>query len=467
MTNPAVSANPNFGMEQYSAYDPSLANEGSGGSPLTGWVASVAVGMFAALIWGVVASFTGGIGQAFAWVIGAIVGLIAGLIARNSSLKFGLATAGGAFLCIIFGRIVSAWVITIAVSSMSVFQGLGTYLIPDTGVTVGVTEDMSNSGEFQGDEKTLADMKVDAFFSNQSLDEMDGYDDIDADVELEVDRKVRAAFGKMTDEERGAVLDRVRKDYPDWMEEDWHLEAVIDSMVSNDEIEDADLLAHAKSRLANLDGGYDEDYFQNTTQMDMVTRDVKLDELAKKKYASMEPEQREQAIADARANHLSWTPNRDEYLAKLSEMYDAGDIPEEYRDLAKSIINLELSYEYDETDETEVDYADENKLQAIVNEELLKLSRDEIDELVVATRKKFPYWSPENDLDTIVGLTSGLDETIASFESDGTFWSSLQTRFKTLDYVWLALGTISAFVIANLLGRKDTTDEELNSAAHA
>ena len=476
LTNPAVSASQysDPAMGQFNAYDPSFANEGSsGGSPVGAWFVSVGVGLFVALIWGVIASFTGVVGQAFAWVIGAIVGLIAGLIARNSSLKFCLATTAGALLCILFGRIVSAWVITIAVSSMSVFQGLGTYLIPDTGVTVGVTEDMSIGGEFEGDEKALADMKVDAFFSNQMINEMDGYDDIDFEVEVDVDRKVRAAVGKMTDEERDAVLKRVRQDYPGWMEEDWHLEAVIDSMVANDEIEDEDLLTHAKSRLSNLDGGYDEVYYENTTQMEMMTRGEKLEELAMKKYATMTPQERQKAIADARANHPSWTPRRDEYLAMMSKMYDADTIPAEYRDHAKSTISLELSYDYDETMLEESDLesdgylTDENALQAVVNKELLKLNQDEIDAIVEVAREKYPYWTPEDDIEAIVGLASGIDETIAGFESDGTFWSSLKTRFKSLDYVWLLLGMISAFVIAKLLGQSNTTDEEMNSAAHA
>ena len=67
--------------------------------------------MFLALIWGVIASFFGTGAQVFAWAIGAIVGCVAGLIARNPSLKFCFATTLGALLCMLFGRLVSAWVI--------------------------------------------------------------------------------------------------------------------------------------------------------------------------------------------------------------------------------------------------------------------------------------------------------------------------------------------------------------------
>lgn len=476
LVNPAIDAK-GYAFEspdEYFAYAPEIADrKPTRGSSIGGWVVAVLVGLFVATIWGMIASFTGVIGQAFAIAVGAIVGLIAGLIARNRSLKFCLASSAAALLCMLFGRVVSAWVIMMAVSSMGVFQDLGTYLIPDTAVTIGVAEDMSKDGKFQGDEKTLADMKVEAFFSNQTVEQMDGYDDIDFEVELDVDRKIRAEVGKMTEEEQKAVLQRVRKDYPDWMEESWHLEAIVDAMVKQDEIEDEELLAHAKSKLANLDGSYDGTYYQETSQSERDRREVELEELATKRYSEMTPEQRELAIKEARAGHPAWTPRRDEYLAMLSKMYDADEIPAAHRELAKSTISLELDYDFDDTNLNEFEVEElgevdpEIALQTIVNKELLKLERDEIDALIVATQEKHPYWIPENDLGAVFGFSGGLDGIIASFESDGTFLSSLKTRFRPLDYLWLALGAISAFVITKLLGREGESEETVASLTGA
>ena len=467
LVNPAIDAKGYavHSPDDYFTYAPEVVgHKKSRGSSVGGLIAAACVGLFCAIIWGVIAAFTGVVGQAFAIAIGVVVGLLAGSLARNPSLKYGLASSAVALLCLLFGRVVSAWVIMMAVSSMGVFQDLGSYLIPDTGVSIGVAEDMSKAGEFQGDEQLLADMKVEAFFSNQTVEQMDGYDDIDFEVELVVDRKIRAAVGKMTDEERKAVLDRVRKDHPDWMEEEWHLDAIVDAMVKQDEIEDEDLLAHAKSKMANLDGSYDGTYYQETSLSDRELREVELEELAKKEYSKMTPEQRQQAIKEAREDHLAWTPRHDDYLAMLSKMYDAGEIPQEYREQAKSTINLELDYDFDETDldDFEVeDVAPEVALQKIVNAELLKLEQDEIDALIVATQEKHPVWIPENDLGSVFGFDAGLDGIIASFESDGTFWSSLQTRFKPLDYLWLALGVLSAFMITRLFGRNDDESEPL------
>lgn len=468
LVNPAIDADGYAAQssEDYFAYAPVVANrKPTRGSSIGGWLTAVFIGLFVATIWGVIASFMGVVGQALAIAVAAIVGLIAVLIARNSSLKFCFASSAAALLCMLFGRVVSAWVIMMAVSLNGVFQDLGAYLVPDTGVTIGVAEDMSEAGKFEGDAKALADMKVEAFFSNKTVEQMDGYDDIDFEVELNVDRKIRAEVGAMTDQQRQAVLSRVRRDHPDWMEEAWYLDAIIDSMVKQDEIEDEDLLAHAKSKLANLDGSYDGTYYQGSSVTERENREVELDELATEKYSKMTPQQREQVIKEARLGHLSWTPRRDDYLAMLSKMYDADKIPAEHRELAKSTIRLELDYDFDETNpgdfEVEVEVeevAQEIELQAIVNAELLKLEQDEIDAVVGAAQEKHPYWIREDDIGAVFGFNGGLDGIVASFESDGTFWSSLQTRFKSLDYLWLALGALSAFVITKLLGREGESE---------
>ena len=429
------------------------------GKSIGGWFAAVAVGMFVALICGVIAAYTGVVGQVLAWGVGALVGLIAGLVARSPTFRYCLATTLGALLCMLFGRLVSAWVIMLTVSMMSSLQGLGTYLIPDTGVSIGVTEDMSAQGEFAGDEKLLADMKVEAFFDNKTIYEMDGYDDIEYEVEVEVDRKVRNFVRKMTDEEKIAVLKRVRKDHPEWLEKSWYFNAIVDSMVNNDEIEDEDLLAHAKSVLAKIDGDSNAEYYKNTTQSEMSNREKELRKLVLKKYAEMDQDQLETAVREARLNHLSWTPLRHEYLAMLDTMYESDDIPKEYRKLAKSTINLELEFEYDESydeedpEREEQRRIEENELHAVVNEKLMKLDQQEIDDLVAATSEKYPFWTPDTELGALEDFAGGVDDWVSGFESDGTFWSSLKTRFKFLDFVFIALGMISAFAIAFTLGQ--------------
>ena len=145
----------------------------------------------------------------------------------------------------------------IAVSGMSSIQQFGNSFIPDTGVTIGVMEEMVNNGELEAEEKDVAEMKVEAFFSNQEIHAIDGYDVTSDEAELELDRKVRAAVKEMTDEQKQAMLEKVRTEHPEWMEHDWHFEAVVDSMIQANEIEDAGLLEHAHSKMAAIEGDYD------------------------------------------------------------------------------------------------------------------------------------------------------------------------------------------------------------------
>jgi len=439
----------------------------SSGKSVGAWVAAVAIGMFLALIWGVIASFTGAFGQVFAWAIGAIVGLIAGLIARSPSIPFCLATAGGALLCMLFGRVVSAWVIMMAVSAMASFN---TFLMPDTGVTIGVMEDMNANGEFEGDEKALADMRVEAYFTNKDIYEVGGYDEIEYEVEVALDQKVRRVVKEMSKGERRAILKKVRESHPEWMEETWYFNAILDSMVEAGEIEDEGLLAHANVVLAQIDGESDEDYYQDTPQRQLTKRDEELRKLVMKRFAEMDVDQRAEAIRNARINHPVWTPVHHEFLAMLDTMYAAGDIPAEQKKRAQSEIKLNLKLEYDDIDTNDIyenlededyDYEKEaekerkeaNELQALVNTELMKRSQDEIDQLVDSTCEKYPKWKPTSGLALLDDLSEGVDEAIAKFDSDGTFWGSLKTRFRTLDFVWLLLGMLSAFAIAFTLGQ--------------
>ena len=463
--NPAIAspyAKPVAGAAK--EYDPSLGvpvkiTEPTTGRSVGAWIAAVGVGMFFALIWGVVASFTGVGGQVFAWAIGAIVGCIAGLIAKNPSIPFCLATTAGALLAMLFGRLVSAWVIMLAVSGMNSIQQFGSYFIKDTGVTIGVMEEMVANGELKGEEKEVAEMKVEAFFSNQEIHAIDEYDNVSDEAEFELDRKVREAVKEMTDEQKQAMLKKVRNEHPEWMEHEWHFEVVLDSMIESKEIEDAGLLDHAYSKMAAIEGDYDEEYFKNTTEQQMDEREEKLREMVMKKYVAMDDQEKLDAIKQARLNHLKWAPVYHEYLAMLDAMYATDDIPDELKETAKSTINLDLKQNYDDAYDFGEDFDFEkieemkHKLIAVVNKELLKLEQDEVDKMVAAAQDKYPYWKPFDAFEGLDEFTDGLDDTIASFESDGTFWSSLKTRFKMLDFVWLTLGMISAFAIVFTLGQ--------------
>jgi hypothetical protein len=460
-----------------SGYDPAYQHEysqksskPSSGKSVGAWFAAVAIGMFLALIWGVIAAYTGPVGQVFAWAIGAIVGLVAGLIARSRSVPFCLATTGGALLCMLFGRFVSAWVIMLTVSAMATFN---TFLIPDSGITIGVMEEMNAKGELEGEEKALADMRVEAFFGNKSVYEVPEYDLIDHEVEVSLDKKVRKVLKDMSREEKQALLKKVREDHPGWMEADWYKEAILDSMVETGEIEDEGLLAHAQSKLAAIDGEYDQDYYQDTPQRKMTQREEELDKLITKRFGEMDSEERKEAIRNARINHPVWTPVFHEYLAKLDAMYASGEIPKELKKRAKSIIKLNLELEYDDIygdydPDAEYDYEKEEResqqLQKLVNTELMKLSQDDIDALVESTTTKYPDWQPTTGDVALNDLSNELDNAIDSFESDGTFWSSLKTRFKLLDFVWLSLGMLSAFAIAFTLGRPVESNKGKNLA---
>ena len=236
----------------------------------------------------------------------------------------------------------------ISVSFMTTAQDFGSYLIPDTGVSIGVMEQMNADGELDAEESKVADLKVEAFFSNKSIYDVDDYDEVDDEVELELDKKVRTVIGEMSDDERTATLDRVRREHPEWMEHAWYALAILDSMMEADEISDEDLRTHAEVKLKPLDGEYDQDYYHDTAPGEIADREEKLTKLIQDRYDAMDSEQRKTAIRNARLNHLAWTPFRHEFLAMLDVMNESGDIPKELKPYAMSAINLELRMSFDD-----------------------------------------------------------------------------------------------------------------------
>lgn len=458
LVNPAIAkphAPPSLGKHE--AYDashfstPGPTTAGSVGA----LVAAVVVGLFCAVVWGVIASFFGDWAQVFAWAIGALVGCIAGLIARNPSVRFCLATTLGALLCMLFGRVVSAWVIMFSVSAMS---AVGGFLVPDTGVTIGVMEQLTTNGEFEGSEKEYAEMKIETFFANKDIYEADGYDEVISDTEIAVDQRVREAVREMTPEEKQELLAKVRLDHPGWIEEYWHKQAVLDSLVQADKIENEDLRVLADVTLAKLDGESNSQYYANNPLSEINERELQLDEMVTEAFAAMNRKQKTEAFQNARKNHLSWTPVQHEYLAMLDRMLEDEEIPKELKSIAESEINLQLKATYDDTfgdlDQGPEDHVKSKRaLAELVNERLLAMDQVEVNDLIAETKTKYPNWRPGNEIDIMAGLSEGLDDTIASFGSDGTFWGSLKTRFRTMDYVWITLGMISAYAIAFTLGQ--------------
>jgi hypothetical protein len=319
-------------------------------------------------------------------------------------------------------------------------------------------EQLIAEGEFDGSEKEYAEMKIETFFSNQDIYDADGYDEVMSDTEIAVDQKVRTAVSKMPAEEKQKLLEKVRLDHPGWIEEPWHKKAVLDSLVQADKIENADLREQANVTLAKLDGNYDSKYYEDNRLAEINERELQLDEMVTKAFAEMTPKQRSETFKNARKNHLSWTPVQHEYLAMLDRMLEDEEIPKELKSIAKSEINLQLKMTYDDAfedfdEDPEGVTKSQKALAELVNKRLLSLEQQELDDLIAETKSKYPNWKPASEIDIMAGISAGLDDTIASFGSDGTFWGSLKTRFRVMDYIWISLGMISAYAIVFTLGQ--------------
>lgn len=453
-------------LDTTSYYDPG-ANTKNRSGPSTGaawggWFAGVGIGMFLAILWGVIATLAiGPAGQVLAWAIGAVVGCVAGLIARNRSILFCTSTMFGGLLCILFGKLIAALVAMIAVNSISMVQGIGASFTPDSGVSVGLMEQMALEGEFEGDNKKYADMKVKSYFSNTEVYESEGYADLNDSCEIEVDMQVQRRLSDLTPEEKTALREQVRIDHPEWIENDYHFDAVLDLLVANKEIENEVLLGEAQAELKTLPQRSSDNFFGVMPDRNLSPE---LKTLVGEKYANTSEQQLDDAVRECMRRHPGWIPKRVEFLVVLQQELDAGTIPEPLVQTAKSITDVELrgiydadSFENFDEESIEADNANAMQLQKIVSEKIVDTSQEQIDMMVATAQKQYPTLAAMNqEIDLMDDFTGQLDEAVDWFGTDGTFSNAFATRFSILDSLWITLGLISAFAIAFALGRPRT-----------
>lgn len=432
------------------------------------WLAACAATVVAAVIWGLIAPFIGLPGAVMAWGVAGIFGVIAGLIARTSSITFCLAACGGALLCLLVGKLISAGVVMASIGLIDTAASFGNMFIPETGVTMGALEDLVSEGTLTQEQQALAEKRTRAFFQNQGSADLFGINgETDSNVYLELNNKIRERVGSMSAAEKTVILERSRDRYPGWIEEPGMRIAIINHLVVKGLIEDQDLLRHADATMLTAMGEYPEDYYSRLPANKQEKLDPELGALVSETFRSMDAQQLEEAIRNCMKDNPQWTPRRHEFLAALDRMQNEETIPEHLVETATNTILAEMDNDYsvypgyDEQmseAEYELEFEKQNKLdkelRILVNKERNKLGQDDLDALVKQAKAGHPNWKTETEMTDIFDLfDDGLNEAKASFGSDGTFGSSLASRFKFMDTIWFALGLASCFAIVFTLGK--------------
>lgn len=441
---------------------PAAAADVSLGRSVGGLFAAAGVAFVAMIVWLIIAGVTGYELGVLAWGMGGVIGLAAGLIARNPSPVYCGSVAGLALLSVVGAKIVMAGMLMLAGMTMNFAANMAGQFDPEVNKTYHAALDQQLAdGTLTGDEKAFAEDQINQFFDGN-------YDGELTEEQYEVGEalkeKVHAEVAELDDAGREALLVAARRRHPEWIEDNNHYLAVVDDMVAGGRLE-GELADQGRFATSSLDGKYDSEYTMNLAPAERSRRDEAVRKAATAELAALDTAARDAKVREAMARHPAWNPYPDATLAMISRMQSEGGFDAAMSDVAARRIRDEMDQEWGETDfelpdGEEIDYEarqEENRsMQAVVNEQLRELDAEARRELIAEARTDHPNWIPasasaEERLEAMKAvLTDGEDINL-----DGTFIGGLKAVCSPLDALWLILCGSTAFTVARKQGTPD------------
>ena len=436
-------------------------------------VAGLVAGVFT-VIWVVLALATEREFGILAWGMGALVGLVAGVIAKNPAVWFCAAAAGLAALSIVAAKGIMAGAILLAAYGMDWaadpfgMAGMGEEwaMMQDPALAArnnAVMDQMLVDGAFDGDVRTVAQSQVAMAFND---DDSDVYTDaVDALGEeftpayQELTEAVTARREAMSEAEIDAALAAARERHPAWIEDHTLYVAGVDRLLNASKLPD-DLAAHAKATVTpQLVGGdaYEEHqaYYDGITPRQQRERTRELAVVTMAEVRPLADAARAELIDDTMRRHPAWTPDHELYLAVLDRMVQDGTLPADLTGPAAAEIasNMENDYDaYGDTADWEAIAEQQQKLAATVTPRIIEMDADERAAAVAAAKERHPDWGNAD----LLGLGGELDEFRDQLDQElggsRTFLAALKSTLQPIDALWFVLAVASAFGAAKKRG---------------
>ncbi|MEM7457135.1 MAG: hypothetical protein AAF456_22525, partial [Planctomycetota bacterium] len=416
----------------------------SAGQTALGLFAAAGVGLIATVVW-VLLWIVSGYQLGFvAWASGAMIGIVAGLIARNPSPLFCLAAAGIAFFSFLFSKLAMALVLMAGFGMLNFIDEFGDWSSDDQQVTYALQDEMVEEGVFPLAEQQLAERECFSYFQDNYM--IYEYDEAVWDSLTD---RVLARQETLSRQEKNELLQRTREKYPQWFEHDYNYYAMLNLMVEDGEIADQNLFDHARAEVENLDPELIIAYYEQVGFEEQERRDRELRRMAGQKFAILSDDEKDAAVLAIVGLHPDTIQNLDEFVAVLNQMVNDNAFDNELKSYAAAELRWQIADEWD----TEFDTAGvqvERKVYIQVNRHLLTLDRQTRRELMRSCKLAHPAWNGGHQFAGGGGGNVGMAERETG--TDGTFGSSFAAVCSLLDILWLILGCATAFGMARQMG---------------
>ena len=436
---------------------PNVASGKSKAASLGGLAAAAAVAVVATVVWLIIAAVTGRELGVLAWGIGGLIGLIAGLIARNPSPAYCGGVAAIALMSVVGAKLIMAIAVMFAGRALGFTAELGQQFDPEINKSVRAQMDQDLAdGNLTDDEAAYAKTQISEFFGGEYEDGELTETQSEAGEALE--ERIRQSVQDMSQVDRETLVSAARERHPEWIEDRNHYLAVMDSMVEAGEIEES-LVPTATASISPMNGEYDSEYSRNISPNERERLNDQLEKLVTTKMASLTMDQRDEAVRQSMRRHPTWNPYPDAMIATVDEMLDAGQLDGQNAETARRWVALTMDNgeDWDEDESDDFDYEEyserQKEVQRIASPRVAELDSPGRQKIIDEAKTRHPQWVPQSA--TPAERMEAMKRRLTDGEDidlDGTFVGALKTVCSPIDALWLFLCGTTAFTTARQKG---------------
>ncbi len=438
------------------------------GRSIAGLAAAMGVGLAAMIVWLVLAAMSGYELGILAWGIGALIGMVAGVIARNPSPAYCAIVAVVAMGAILSAKLVMA----LAIMAIHFFSTqMEEFVLPPVydKYSHAYVDQVLADNYFVGDQKRFAIELNAGYFEPQDEQDLEAQQEGEAakaltEVQQEIDDQLRREFYRLvrervdnaTDEEKATWLAKALERHPAWIEEYSHFQVATMELIALPDQLDPELTAHSQfvlSYLSDVESENDAEYSDNITPAEFNRRDrqlrVKCAEFLRGKSAA----DIDTLLRNALRKYPNFNPFPEAFAATLDKMMIDGNLDPALQAHATLFINTETGPEeemaYYDAQRTPEFVATDTAMRQAVNERLANMDEAARLAAITATKTRHPKWYAGEEEVVLPDIAEAKEDL-----GDGTFVGSVKKVFGIYDLLWLFLGATTAYGTAMRRGNR-------------
>ncbi|XZE17927.1 hypothetical protein SH449x_003208 [Pirellulaceae bacterium SH449] len=451
-------AEPATAYEYPASLESTPAPKSSFGASLLGLMAAIFVGGVCAIAWlAIIIIFQVELGI-LAWGIGALIGLVAGSIAKNGSAIYCFMVACIAGCSILASKLIMVAFIMIASLGMNAFENFQNLVISNKYEHAYVDQQLADN-QYNAEKTRIAESFNKDYFEQSNRPnlvingrEIGGFN---ANPETwtremaDFRNEVRNAVGAATVEQKKLWIDNARQRHPDWIFDPAYATAAKILLLNAPDQLEGELRKHAEYEIAASDYllksvNTSDSYLTSTPDDVFKLRSDTLRELVLAIWKQRDSQGLDALLREAVTLDPTFIPDETSFVVIVDELLANGDLPANLQEHATNRIEFvtknAMAFKLFENLATEAFGRDEIELRSIANPIWLASTGEQQEERVAQTKIRHPGWNSEP-----LGPQWVPPDELKEELGDGSFIGSVQKVFAVTDLLWLALGFISAF----------------------